>query len=352
MPVITLPDGSKREFDQPVTVAEIAASIGPGLAKAALGAMADGKQVDIACLIDTDTELSIITAKDEKGLEIIRHSTAHLMAQAVKQLYPSVQVTIGPVIENGFYYDFSYPSGFSEDDFAKIEAQMMKLVKADIPIVRFVKDREQAKQLVSERGETYKLELIDAIPDDQEISFYQQDDFTDLCRGTHVPSTSHLKHFKLMKVAGAYWRGDSDNEMLQRIYGTAWASKKELNNHLFQLEEAEKRDHRKLGKAMDLFHFQEQAPGMVFWHEKGWTINRVIRNYIRGRLEATDYKEINTPSLVDRSLWEQSGHWDKFGDVMFTSESENRDYAIKPMNCPCHVQVFNQGIKSYRDLPI
>ena len=352
MPVITLPDDSKREFDQPVTVAEIAASIGPGLAKAALGAMVDGKQVDTAYLIDTDTELSIITAKDEKGLEIIRHSTAHLMAQAVKQLYPDVQVTIGPVIDDGFYYDFSYPPGFSEDDFAKIEEQMMKLVRANIQVIRFVKDREQAKQLVSERGESYKLELIDAIPDDQEISFYQQDDFTDLCRGTHVPSTGYLKHFKLMKVAGAYWRGDSNNEMLQRIYGTAWASKKDLDNHLFQLEEAEKRDHRKLGKAMDLFHFQEQAPGMVFWHEKGWTINRVIRNYIRGRLEATDYKEINTPSLVDRSLWEQSGHWDKFGDAMFTSESENRDYAIKPMNCPCHVQVFNQGIKSYRDLPV
>ena len=352
MPVITLPDGSKREFDRPVCVSEIAAAIGPGLAKAALGAMANEKQVDTSYLIENDTQLSIITAKDAKGLEIIRHSTAHLMAQAVKQLYPDVQVTIGPVIENGFYYDFSYAPGFSEEDFEKIEMQMAKLVKANIPITRFIKDRQQAKQLVSERGESYKLELIDAIPDDQEISFYQQDDFTDLCRGTHVPSTGYLKHFKLMKVAGAYWRGDSNNEMLQRIYGTAWASKKDLDDHLFQLEEAEKRDHRKLGKAMDLFHFQEQAPGMVFWHEKGWTINRVIRNYIRQRLEATDYKEINTPSLVDRSLWEQSGHWDKFGDAMFTSESENRDYAIKPMNCPCHVQVFNQGLKSYRDLPI
>ena len=352
MPVITLPDGSNREFDQPVTVAQVAASIGPGLAKAALGAMADGIQVDSSYLIENDTALSIITAKDPKGLEIIRHSTAHLMAQAVKQLYPDAQVTIGPVIENGFYYDFSYPPGFSEDDFAKIESQMTKLVKANIPVVRFVKDRQQAKQLVNERGESYKAELIDAIPEDQEISFYQQDDFTDLCRGTHVPSTGMLKHFKLMKVAGAYWRGDSNNEMLQRIYGTAWTSKKDLDDHLFQLEEAEKRDHRKLGKAMDLFHFQEQAPGMVFWHEKGWTINRVIRNYIRSRLEATDYKEINTPSLVDRSLWEQSGHWDKFGDAMFTSHSENRDYAIKPMNCPCHVQVFNQGLKSYRDLPI
>ena len=352
MPVITLPDGSKREFDQPVTVAEVAASIGPGLAKAALGAMADGVQVDTTYSIDQDTCLAIITNKDPKGLEIIRHSTAHLMAQAVKQLYPDAQVTIGPVIENGFYYDFAYAPGFSEEDFEKIEAQMKSLAKADIPIVRFVKDRSQAKALVSDRGESYKLELIDAIPEDQEISFYQQDDFTDLCRGTHVPSTGHLKHFKLMKVAGAYWRGDSNNEMLQRIYGTAWTSKKELDDHLFQIEEAEKRDHRKLGKAMDLFHFQEQAPGMVFWHEKGWTINRVIRNYIRNRLQATDYKEINTPSLVDRSLWEQSGHWDKFGDAMFTSQSENRDYAIKPMNCPCHVQVFNQGIKSYRDLPI
>ena len=352
MPVITLPDGSTREFDQPVTVAQVAAAIGPGLAKAALGAVADGRQVDTSFTIESDVQLSIITAKDDKGIEIIRHSTAHLMAQAVKQLYPQAQVTIGPVVENGFYYDFSYEPGFSEDDFAKIEARMSELVKADIPIVRFVKDREQAKVLVKERGENYKLELIDAIDEGQEISFYQQDDFTDLCRGTHVPSTGHLKHFKLMKVAGAYWRGDSNNEMLQRIYGTAWANKKDLDGYLFQLEEAEKRDHRKLGKAMDLFHFQEQAPGMVFWHEKGWTINRVIRNYIRTRLEANDYKEINTPSLVDRSLWEQSGHWDKFGDAMFTSQSENRDYAIKPMNCPCHVQVFNQGLKSYRDLPI
>lgn len=352
MPLITLPDGSKREFDRPVTVNEIAASIGAGLAKAALGATVNGKQVDTAYRIDHDAELSIITSKDEKGLEIIRHSTAHLMAQAVKQLYPEAQVTIGPVIDNGFYYDFSYPPGFSEEDFSKIEERMRQLVKADIPIVRFVKDRDQAKQLVTDRGETYKIELIDAIPDDQEISFYQQDDFTDLCRGTHVPSTGHLKHFKLMKVAGAYWRGDSSNEMLQRIYGTAWASKKDLDKHLLHLQEAEKRDHRKLGKAMDLFHFQEQAPGMVFWHEKGWTINRVIRDYIRNRLEATGYSEINTPSLVDRSLWEQSGHWDKFGEAMFTSVSENRDYAIKPMNCPCHVQVFNQGIKSYRDLPV
>ena len=352
MPVITLPDGSKREFDQPVSVAEVAASIGPGLAKAALGAIAGEKQVDTSFVIENDTPLSIITAKDEKGLEIIRHSTAHLMAQAVKRLYPDAQVTIGPVVENGFYYDFAYPPGFSEEDFEKIEAQMMKLVKADIPIVRFVKDRTQAKDLVTERGENYKLELIDDIPPEQEISFYRQDDFTDLCRGTHVPSTGYLKHFKLMKVAGAYWRGDSDNEMLQRIYGTAWTSKKDLDDYLFQLQEAEKRDHRKLGRAMDLFHFQEQAPGMVFWHEKGWTINRVIRNYIRMRLDQTNYKEINTPSLVDRSLWEQSGHWDKFGDAMFTSQSENRDYAIKPMNCPCHVQVFNQGLKSYRDLPI
>ncbi len=352
MPAITLPDGSVREFDQPVRVADVAAAIGPGLAKAALGGIANGKQVDISYLIDDDIELSIITAKDQKGLEIIRHSTAHLMAQAVKQLYPDAQVTIGPVVENGFYYDFAYPPGFSEDDFGKIEQRMSELVKQDIPVERFVLNREQAKDLVTQRGESYKVELIDDIPEDEEISFYRQDDFTDLCRGTHVPSTGHLKAFKLMKVAGAYWRGDADNEMLQRIYGTAWASKKDLDAYLFQLEEAEKRDHRKLGKAMDLFHFQEQAPGMVFWHEKGWTINRVIRNYIRARLEKTGYKEINTPQLVDRSLWEQSGHWDKFGDDMFTSSSENRDYAIKPMNCPCHVQVFNQGLKSYRDLPL
>ncbi len=352
MPVITLPDGSIREFDQPVAVADVAAAIGPGLAKAALGGIVNGKQVDISYEINDDAELSILTVKDQKGLEIIRHSTAHLMAQAVKQLYPDAQVTIGPVIENGFYYDFAYPPGFSEDDFEKIEQRMAELAKQDIPIERFVLDRGQAKELVRERGETYKVELIDDIPEDQEISFYKQNDFTDLCRGTHVPSTGHLKAFKLMKVAGAYWRGDADNEMLQRIYGTAWASKKDLEDYLYQLEEAEKRDHRKLGKAMGLFHFQEQAPGMVFWHEKGWTINLLIQNYMRSRLRPAGYKEINTPLLVDRSLWEQSGHWDKFRENMFTSSSENRDFAIKPMNCPCHVQVFNQGLKSYRDLPL
>jgi len=352
MPVITLPDDSIREFQQPVSVAEVAASIGPGLAKAALGGVVNEKQVDVSFVIDDDAKLSIITAKDPKGLEIIRHSTAHLMAQAVQQLFPDAQVTIGPVVENGFYYDFAYQPGFNEDDFANIEKRMAELVKQNLPIERFTLEREKAKTLVKERGENYKVELIDDIPEDEEISFYQQDDFTDLCRGTHVPSTGHLKIFKLMKVAGAYWRGDSNNEMLQRIYGTAWASKKDLDDYLFQLEEAEKRDHRKLGKAMGLFHFQEQAPGMVFWHEKGWTINLLIQNYMRTRLEPAGYKEINTPQLVDRSLWEQSGHWDKFGENMFTSSSESRDFAIKPMNCPCHVQVFNQGLKSYRDLPL
>ena len=353
MPVITLPDSSTREFNQAVSVADVAAAIGPGLAKVALGGIVNNKQVDVSYLIDDDCELSIITSKDERGLEIIRHSTAHLMAQAVKQLYPDAQVTIGPVVENGFYYDFAYQPGFSEEDFEKIEQRMVELVKQDIPIKRFVLDRNQAKDLVKERGESYKVELIDDIPEDEEISFYRQDDFTDLCRGTHVPSTGHLKAFKLMKVAGAYWRADADNEMLQRIYGTAWASKKDLDAYLFQLEEAEKRDHRKLGRQQDLFHFHEEAPGSVFWHPNGWVMFQQLLGYMRMRQDQAGYVEVNTPDVIDRSLWEVSGHWENYRENMFTTQTEDgRVFALKPMNCPGSVLMFAQGLKSYRDLPL
>lgn len=351
MPQIQLPDGSVRSFPAPVSVYDVALDIGPGLAKATLGGMVDGEQVDASYLITTDASLAIITAKDDKGLEIIRHSTAHLMAQAIKQLYPSVKVTIGPIIENGFYYDFYYPAGFSENDFAAIEERMTELAKQDITIERYTSSREEAIAYYQSLEEPYKVELVNAIPGDEDISFYKQGDFTDLCRGTHVPSTGHLKAFKLMKVAGAYWRGKAENDQLQRIYGTAFADKKQMKAYLEQLAEAEKRDHRKIGKKLDLFHMQEEAPGMVFWHEKGWTINLLVREYIRKRIGAEGYKEINTPQIVDRSLWEKSGHWDKYDDNMFTSETKDRVYAVKPMNCPCHVQVFNDGLKSYRDLP-
>ncbi|MFA6052245.1 MAG: threonine--tRNA ligase [Methylobacter sp.] len=352
MPVITLPDGSKREYEQSVTVMDVALSIGSGLAKATLAGKVNGQLVDASTLIDHDATLQIITAKDEDGVDVIRHSTAHLLAQAVKQLFPEAQVTIGPVIENGFYYDFAYERPFTPEDLTAIEAKMQQLVAEDYAIKRSVLSRDEAVKFFRSLGEAYKAEIIESIPANEDLSLYEQGGFTDLCRGPHVPSTGKLKVFKLMKIAGAYWRGNSDNEMLQRIYGTAWGDKKELDAYLHRLEEAEKRDHRKLGKALDLFHSQEEAPGMVFWHEKGWAIYQQVEQYIREKLRVNGYGEVKTPQVVDRSLWEKSGHWEKFGDMIFTTHSENRDYAIKPMNCPCHVQIYNQGLKSYRDLPI
>ena len=352
MPVITLPDGSNREFDRAVTVMDVAQSIGSGLAKATLAGRVNNVLVDASTLIDKDASLQIITSKDEEGVDVIRHSTAHLLAQAVKQLFPEAQVTIGPVIENGFYYDFSYQRPFTPDDLKAIEIKMQQLVAEDIVISRSVLSRDAAVSFFKDLGENYKAELIESISAEQELSLYQQGGFTDLCRGPHVPSTGKLSSFKLMKIAGAYWRGNSENEMLQRIYGTAWGDKKELQAYLHRLEEAEKRDHRKLAKTLDLFHTQEEAPGMVFWHEKGWIIYQQIEQFIREKLRVNGYGEVKTPQLVDRTLWEKSGHWDKFGAMIFTTHSEHRDYAIKPMNCPCHVQIYNQGIKSYRDLPI
>ncbi len=352
MPVITLPDGSQRQYDQPVSVLDIAQSIGSGLAKATLAGKVDGKLVDASTVIDNDASVQIVTAKDAEGVDVIRHSTAHLLAQAVKELFPEAQVTIGPVIENGFYYDFAYQRPFTPEDLKAIEKKMQELVSKNMEIQRSVMSRDEAVKFFRNLGEEYKAEIIESIPANEELSLYTQGDFTDLCRGPHVPSTGKLKAFKLMKIAGAYWRGDSNNEMLQRIYGTAWADKKALKEHLHRLEEAEKRDHRKLGKTLDLFHAQEEAPGMVFWHEKGWTVYQQVEQYIREKLRLNGYGEVKTPQLVDRTLWEKSGHWDKFGDMIFTTHSENRDYAVKPMNCPCHVQIYNQGIKSYRDLPI
>jgi threonyl-tRNA synthetase len=353
-PVITLPDGSKREFDHAVTVLNVAEDIGPGLAKATLAGRVNGDLVDASYMIDDDAELAIITGRDEEALELLRHDAAHVMAQAVQELYPGTQVTIGPAIEDGFYYDFAREEAFTPEDLKKIEQRMHEIVKRDLPIVREVWDREEAKKTFGAIGEDYKVEIIeDIIPEGEEVSVYRQGEWFDVCRGPHLPSTGKLgKGFKLMKVAGAYWRGNSDNEMLQRIYGTAWPDKKQLNAYLHRLEEAEKRDHRKIGKQLDLFHTQEEAPGMVFWHDKGWTIYLTVENYIRHKIREKGYQEINTPQMVDRSLWEKSGHWDKFGDMMFTTHSENRDYAVKPMNCPCHIQVFNQGLKSYRDLPL
>ena len=352
MLVITLPDGSRREFDHAVTVMDVAQSIGAGLAKATLAGRVNNVLVDASTLITADSTLQIITAKDEEGVDVIRHSTAHLLAQAVKQLFPEAQVTIGPVIENGFYYDFSYHRAFTPEDLTAIEAKMQALASADYAISRSVVSRDAAVEFFKDLGEHYKAELIESIPSDEDLSLYEQGGFTDLCRGPHVPSTGKLISFKLMKIAGAYWRGNSDNEMLQRIYGTAWADKKELQAYLHRLEEAEKRDHRKLAKTFDLFHMQEEAPGMIFWHDKGWVIYQQIEQFIREKLRVNGYGEVKTPQLVDRSLWEKSGHWDKFGAMIFTTHSESRDYAVKPMNCPCHVQIFNQGIKSYRDLPI
>ena len=352
MPVITLPDGSQRSYEQPVSVLDIAADIGPGLARATLAGEVDGRLVDAAHLVDADTGLRIITARDDEGLDILRHSCAHLMAQAVKELFPEAQVTIGPVIEDGFYYDFAFERPFTPDDLAAIEEKMNELARQDLGVSRAVMARDEAVAFFRGQGEEYKAQIIESIPADEELSLYRQGDFTDLCRGPHVPSTGKLTAFKLTKLAGAYWRGDSANEMLQRIYGTAWPDRKALKQYLRRLEEAEKRDHRKLGRKQDLFHFQEEAPGLVFWHPRGWTLYNTIRDYIRGKLAARGYREINTPLVLDRSLWEKSGHWDKFHADMFTTSSENRDYAIKPMNCPGHIQVFNQGLKSYRDLPL
>jgi threonyl-tRNA synthetase len=353
MPVITLPDGSTRSFDHPVTVAQVAADIGPGLAKSAIAGKVGERLVDTSFTIADDTVLAIVTAKEEDGLEILRHSTAHLLAQAVKQLYPDAQVTIGPTVDNGFYYDFAREARWSEEDLAQIEKRMEEIANADLAVERSEMSREDAITFFRDMGEEYKAKIIEDIPKNETLSLYQQGDFIDLCRGPHVPSTRHLKGgFKLMKLAGAYWRGDSNNEMLQRIYGTAWRDKKELKAYLHMLEEAEKRDHRRIGKSLDLFHAQEEAPGMVFWHPRGWTLYRIVEDYIRDVLRESGYQEVRTPQVIDRSLWEKSGHWDKFGDMIFTTHSEHRDYAIKPMNCPGHVQIYNQGLKSYRDLPL
>ncbi len=352
MPVITLPDGSQREYPEPVTVAEVAASIGPGLAKAALAGRLDGKLVDTSQLIACDARLAIVTDKDAEGVEVIRHSTAHLLAYAVKDLFPEAQVTIGPVIDNGFYYDFAYKRPFTPEDLRAIEARMADLAKRDFPVTREVMPRDRAIAFFESIGEHYKAELIAAIPVDQEVSLYREGDFVDLCRGPHVPSTGKLKVFKLMKVAGAYWRGDPKNAQLQRIYGTAWAKKEEQDAYLHMLDEAEKRDHRKLGRQLDLFHLQEESPGMVFWHPHGWTLWQEIEQYMRDLLGSRGYKEVKTPQVMDRVLWEKSGHWENYHEHMFTTSSENREYAVKPMNCPGHIQIFNQGIKSYRELPL
>jgi len=349
---ITLPDGSKREFDQPVSVHGLAESIGPGLAKAAIAGKVNGELVDTSFEILQDADVAIITSRDQEGLEVIRHSCAHLMANAVQNLFPSAQVTIGPVIENGFYYDFAFERPFTPEDLEAIEKEMLRLSKEDVAVHRSMMNRDEAVAMFKDMGEDYKVQIIESIPSAERLSFYRQGDFIDLCRGPHVPSTGHIKAFKLMSVAGAYWRGDSNNEMLQRIYGTAWTDKKELKQYLHLLEEAERRDHRKIGKKLKMFHFQEEAPGMVFWHPLGWSIYQTIKRYMQSLFEHNGYQEINTPQLVDYSLWDKSGHSAKFSEQMFSVESENRMYAIKPMNCPCHVQVFNQGLKSYRDLPL
>ena len=352
MPIITLPDNRQLPFDQPVTVATVVASIGAGLAKAALAAKVNDVLVDLSYTIEKDATLKVITAKDPEGVEVLRHSTAHLLAQAVKQLFPSAQVTIGPVIEDGFYYDFAFERSFTLEDLAAIEAKMHELAAKNYEVTRRVMSRDEAIAFFLELGEEYKAKIIADIPPTETLSLYQQGDFVDLCRGPHVPNTSHLKTFKLMKLAGAYWRGDSNNVMLQRIYGTAWADDKALAAYLYRLEEAEKRDHRKLGKLLDLFHMQEEAPGMVFWHPKGWQLYRVVEEYIRQKLREYDYQEIRTPQIVDKILWEKSGHWEQYREEMWVTSTENRDYAIKPMSCPLHVQVFKQGLHSYRDLPL
>ncbi|HEX7045091.1 MAG TPA: threonine--tRNA ligase [Burkholderiales bacterium] len=352
MPIVTLPDGSQRQYPQPVTVAEIAADIGPGFARAALAGRVNGRLVDTSYRVSEDAEVAIVTDRDPDGLEVLRHSTAHLLAQAVKELYPEAQVTIGPVIEDGFYYDFAYKRGFTEEDLRRIESRMAEIVKRDYPVERSVMERDAAVKFFRDQGEEYKAQIIESIPENEEISLYRQGDFVDLCRGPHVPSTGKLRAFKLTKTAGAYWRGDARNEMLARIYGTAWANEEQLKAYLHRLEEAEKRDHRKLGRQLDLFHMQEEAPGMVFWHEHGWRIYQTIQQYMSALWREHGYREIRTPMLLDRSLWERSGHWEKFHADMFVTESEKRLYAVKPMNCPAHIQVYNQGLKSYRDLPL
>ena len=352
MPTITLPDNTQREYEKPLTIMQVAQDIGPGLGKAAIAGYIDDELHDACELIENDTHLRIVTNKDPEGVEIIRHSFAHLMGHAVKQLYPNAKMAIGPVIQDGFYYDIDTEIPLTPDDLQKIESRMNELIKKDYDVIREVVSHDKAMQTFIERDEPYKQEIIDEISDNEIIKLYYHEEYTDMCRGPHVPNTRHLRHFKLTKLAGAYWRGNSDNKMLQRIYGTAWQDKKSMKQYLVQLEEAEKRDHRKLGKKQDLFHFQEEAPGMVFWHQKGWAIYKVIEEYISEKMKQHGYEEIHTPEVVDISLWKQSGHWDKFRDDMFTTSSENRDYAIKPMNCPCHVQVFNQGLKSYRELPI
>ena len=349
---ITLPDGSKREFENAPSVLDIAKNISVSLAKAALAGRVDGRLVDLSHVVEKDAEVAIVTGRDPEGLELIRHSTAHLMAQAVKELFPSAQVTIGPAIENGFYYDFSFERPFTPEDLKKIEARMDEIVKRDLPVERVEMARDEAVKFFLDMGEKYKAELIEAIPEGETISLYRQGDFIDLCRGPHVPSTGKLKVHKLMKVAGAYWRGDSKNEMLQRIYGTAWATKDEQAAYLHMLEEAEKRDHRRLGKELDLFHIQDEAPGMIFWHARGWALWQVVEQYMRRVYQDNGYQEVKAPQLLDRSLWERSGHWAKYRENMFTTESENRYYALKPMNCPGHIQLFNSSLRSYRDLPL
>ena len=352
MPIITLPDGSQRSFDHPVSVLEVAQSIGAGLAKATLAGKVNGKQVDACDLINGDATLQIITAKDEAGQEIIRHSCAHLLGHAVKQLYPDAKMVIGPVIDDGFYYDIAIARPFTPDDMAAIEKRMAELIDKDYDVIKKMTPRAEVIELFKTRGEEYKLRLIDDMPDEQAMGLYFHEEYVDMCRGPHVPNTRFLKAFKLTRISGAYWRGDSKNEQLQRVYGTAWADKKQLAAYILRIEEAEKRDHRKIGKRLDLFHTQEEAPGMVFWHPNGWTLYQVLEQYMRGVQREHGYQEVKTPQVVDRVLWEKSGHWGNYADNMFTTQSENRDYAIKPMNCPCHVQIFNQGLKSYRELPL
>ncbi|MDW3095241.1 MAG: threonine--tRNA ligase [Gammaproteobacteria bacterium] len=351
MPQITLPDGNTKSFDQAVTVAEVAKSIGPGLAKATIAGRVNGQLVDACVEISEDADLSIITSKDQEGLEIIRHSFAHLIGHAVKQLFPTAKMAIGPVIEDGFYYDIEYERSFTPEDLEAIEKRIKELISEDYDVIRKVVSKQEAVDAFTSRNEPYKVEIASEIPDGEIIALYHHQEYTDMCRGPHVPNTRHLRAFKLTKLAGAYWRGDSNNQMLQRIYGTAWPDKKQLKQYIQRIEEAEKRDHRRLGKQMDLFHFQEEAPGMVFWHARGWELYRTVETYIRKIVADHGYNEVNTPQVLDRSLWEKSGHWDKFGDMIFSTKSENREFAVKPMNCPGHVQIFNQGLKSYRDLP-
>ena len=352
MPIITLPDGTKKEFSGAVTIQQVAQSIGPGLAVATIAGRINGQLADACVNITEDAALNIVTSKDPDGVDIIRHSFAHLMGHAIKQLYPTAKMAIGPVIENGFYYDIEYERPLKPEDLEAIEKRMQELIKQDYDVIREVVSQKKAIDIFKGRNEDYKAEIASEIPDNEVIALYHHQEYTDMCRGPHVPNTRHLRAFKLTKLAGAYWRGDSNNKMLQRVYGTAWADKNQLKNYLTQLEEAEKRDHRKLGKKMDLFHFQDEAPGMVFWKDRGFTLYRVVESYIRDKLRKYGYQEVLTPQILDRKLWEKSGHWDKFGDMIFSTQSESREYAIKPMNCPGHVQIYNQGLKSYRDLPL